>query len=315
MGMLAPVVLFVYNRPEHTRKTVEALSKNALAAESELFVFSDAPKDENASDKVAAVRDYIKTISGFKKITVTEQATNKGLAASIIDGVTETVNRYGKIIVLEDDIVTGKYFLTYMNEALEKYENEKRVMHIAACHTNVRSGDIERTPREQTASFFSPVMDCWGWATWADRWRFFMRDPAGLVAAFDSAAIRRFNADGTCPDKWGQVLANAQGHITTWAVFGTRRFSCGTASVSRRSVHLYATSVLTDRAFTAAKKIELFGNFSFRTTSIADGKMRSVLRDLFGNQPGCRTSPILHAALFRRLTLTTALPSFRRGWK
>ena len=107
---LAPIVLFTYNRLWHTQQTVEALQKNELANESELFIYSDAPKNENAIEKVTQVREYIKSIDGFKKITIIEREKNWGLANSIIDGVTKIVNEYGKIIVLEDDLVTSPFF-------------------------------------------------------------------------------------------------------------------------------------------------------------------------------------------------------------
>jgi GT2 family glycosyltransferase len=118
MKKQAPIALFVYNRPWHTRQTVEALKKNELASESELFIYSDAPKNGKAKEKVKEVREYIKTIDGFKKVTIIERENNWGLADSIIDGVTKIVNEYGKIIVLEDDLVTSPYFLKFMNEAL-----------------------------------------------------------------------------------------------------------------------------------------------------------------------------------------------------
>ncbi|MDR3057781.1 MAG: glycosyltransferase [Prevotella sp.] len=123
MQKLAPIVLFVYNRPMHTMQTLEALSENLLADDSELIIFSDAPKNISVADDVEKVRSYIKTVHGFKSVTIIERDTNWGLAASIIDGVTEIVDRYGKVIVLEDDIVTSPYFLKFMNGALDFYES------------------------------------------------------------------------------------------------------------------------------------------------------------------------------------------------
>ena len=120
----APIVLFVYNRPWHTRQTVESLQKNKMANESELFIYSDAAKNDEAKEKVNEVREYIKSIDGFNKVTIIEREKNWGLANSIIDGVTKIVNEYGKIIVLEDDLVTSPYFLRFMNEALEVYRDE-----------------------------------------------------------------------------------------------------------------------------------------------------------------------------------------------
>ena len=127
---LAPIVLFVYNRPWHTAQTVEALQKNTLADKSELFIYSDAAKNSEVALYVKKVREYIRNISGFRKVTIMEREKNWGLANSIIDGVTTIVNKYGKIIVLEDDLVTSPYFLRFMNEALEMYENEESVASI-----------------------------------------------------------------------------------------------------------------------------------------------------------------------------------------
>ena len=119
---LAPIVLFVYNRLNHTRQTLEALQKNDLASKSELIIYSDSAKNKNDLDKVAKVREYIKNIDGFKKIIIRKAKKNIGLANSIINGVTKVVNEYGKIIVLEDDLMTSRFFLRFMNEALVAYK-------------------------------------------------------------------------------------------------------------------------------------------------------------------------------------------------
>ena len=128
INKLAPIALFVYNRPDHARRTIEALRANILANESDLIVFSDAPKPETQVEKVVEVRQYIRQIVGFRSVTIVERESNFGLARSIVDGVTTTLKKYGRIIVLEDDMVTSPYFLTYMNEALEKYAEDDRVV-------------------------------------------------------------------------------------------------------------------------------------------------------------------------------------------
>ena len=127
----SPIILFVYNRPWHTRKTIEALQKNLLADQSDLVIYSDAPKRNSDEQKVTEVRNLIKTVKGFKNLIINERKENYGLARSIITGVTETIDKYGRVIVLEDDIITSKYFLKYMNEALEIHKSEDRVMHIS----------------------------------------------------------------------------------------------------------------------------------------------------------------------------------------
>jgi len=208
---LAPIVLFTYNRLAHTRQTVEALQENVYARESRLIIYSDAPKNETAKEEVTAVRSYLKGVGGFKEITLIEREINWGLARNIIDGVTKIVKRYGKIIVLEDDIVTSKYFLKYMNDALEIYKNEKRVMEVSGYVHSLRENIVEET-------YFLKIGFCWGWGTWVDRWAEFKRDPEWAVNAFNKEEIYHFNLEGT-RDIWEQVLANKTGKLYTWAVF------------------------------------------------------------------------------------------------
>ena len=130
---LAPILLFVYNRPLHVRRSIESLLANELAKESELYIFSDAAKDETAQPNVNEVRQFIHSIKGFKEIHYVERTENWGLARNIIDGVTTLVNQYGRVIVLEDDLIVAPYFLQFMNDALETYKDEDNVCHIQAC--------------------------------------------------------------------------------------------------------------------------------------------------------------------------------------
>lgn len=208
---LAPIVLFVHNRLEHTKQTVEALQKNELANESELFIYSDAPKNQDTKQKVNEVREYIKTINGFKNITIIEREKNWGLANSIIDGVTKIVNEYDKIIVLEDDLVTNPYFLKFMNEALEFYKDEKKVWHISGWNYPIKTDGLDDV-------FFWRLMNCWGWATWADRWEHFEKNVDKTINEFSKEDIKRFNLDGSIP-YWSQVISNKKNIINSWAVF------------------------------------------------------------------------------------------------
>jgi hypothetical protein len=211
MDKLAPIVLFVYNRPDHTRQTVESLSANIYASESDLIIYSDAPKNQQAEEGVQAVRSYIKTLQGFKSITIIERDKNWGLANSIIDGVTSIVNKYGKVIVLEDDIVTSPYFLKFMNTALNYYENEKKVWHISGWNCLNSKTYLDDV-------FFWRTMNCWGWATWKDRWQYYEKNVEKLIESFTKKDIFKFNIYGS-EDMWGQVLANKAGIINTWAIF------------------------------------------------------------------------------------------------
>lgn len=170
---LAPIVIFTYNRPLHTRQTVEALLKNEHASESDLIIFSDAPKNEIARKGVEETRSYVKSITGFKSLRVVERAKNYGLANNIIDGVTSVVNEFGRIIVLEDDLLTSPYFLKFMNEALEKYEKVDEVVSVHGYLYPVK----EKVP----TNFFLRHTDSLGWGTWKNSWEVFNPDGVYLL--------------------------------------------------------------------------------------------------------------------------------------
>ena len=209
---LAPIVLFVYNRLAHTKETVEALQKNMLASQSMLFIYSDAGKDEYDLPKVNEVRDYIKTIDGFKKVTILEREKNWGLAKSIIDGVTEVINKHGKIIVIEDDLVTSPYFLKFMNEALSFYKDQNKVWHISGWNYPIDVSRLEDV-------FLWRFMTCWGWATWSDRWKHYEKNVDKTIKDFSKKDINYLNLDNYEKNAWSQVIANKKKIINTWAIF------------------------------------------------------------------------------------------------
>lgn len=126
MHFSAPIVLFTFKRLDTLFQTVEALQNNRLSINSDLIIFSDAGRNEEEKIAVAAVREYINTISGFRSVTINVAANNKGLAKSIIDGVSSILEQYETVIVLEDDLVISPNFLEYMNQALTFYRDEKR---------------------------------------------------------------------------------------------------------------------------------------------------------------------------------------------
>ncbi|MDP3444562.1 MAG: glycosyltransferase [Ignavibacteria bacterium] len=172
MKALAPICLFVYNRPWHTAQTIESLKKNILASDSDLYIFSDGSKKDNTSNSISEVRSYIETITGFKSVNIILREKNLGLAQNIIAGVSEVINIHGKIIVLEDDIITHPKFLKYMNDSLDLYKNDENV---ASIHGYVYP--IEGLPE----TFFIKGADCWGWATWARAWSVFEPNGAKLL--------------------------------------------------------------------------------------------------------------------------------------
>jgi hypothetical protein len=208
---LAPIALFVYNRLDHTKQTITALQKNELAGKSELFIYSDASNNKNTTSEVKGVREYLRTIDGFKNITIVERKNNWGLAKSIINGVTSIVNEYGKIIVLEDDIVTSPYFLKFMNEALDFYKDEGKVWHISGWNYPLNIKTKENL-------FFWNTMNCWGWATWQDRWKHFNKDPEKLINNWSPEQIHSFDLKNSGVF-WKQVEDNYFKKIDTWAIF------------------------------------------------------------------------------------------------
>lgn len=208
---LAPIVLFVYNRPWHTKQTIEALQKNELATESELIIFSDGPKNVEQKDNVRNVREFLSTIGGFKKVDIIESRINRGLADSIITGVTEICNNHNKVIVLEDDNVSSPSFLSYMNNALNFYENDSRVMHITSF----------MCPHNKTLpeTFFYKVPHCsGGWATWQRAWVHFNSDTKFLFDYFDKRNLwKQFNKFGGNYLEY-QIRANLSGELKTWFI-------------------------------------------------------------------------------------------------
>lgn len=207
---LAPIALFVYNRPEHARKTIEALAKNDYAIDSVLHVFSDAPRSTADIPAVDTVRGHLAGISGFKQIEIHEQSVNLGLARSIINGVSILCGKYGRVIVLEDDLETSPYFLKFMNEALDFYEYTPEVMHISGFRYPTK-------PFERDDTFFLHVPLCWGWATWGRAWDTYRKDLA-LMSQFDRKAICRFNFGNSYPF-WLQLELNRSQKIDTWFIF------------------------------------------------------------------------------------------------
>lgn len=229
---LAPIVIFVYNRPWHVQQTIEALQKNDLADKSELFIYSDAPKNEQAMENVAKVRKYIRTIKGFKKITIIERDKNRGLANTIIDGITRTVNDYGRVIVMEDDLVTSPYFLRYMNEGLELYHDNYDIMSISGFNLPPA---YMKFPKNFTGDVYLNYRNCSsGWATWADRWSLVDWDIEDFHQFMgDPEKQKLFNRGGD--DLTDMLKSWREGKIDAWDIqFSYAHFKHGMYSIYPR---------------------------------------------------------------------------------
>ncbi len=206
----APILLFAYNRPTHLRNTLDALKRNPGASDSQLFVYSDAARTADDQEAVDEVRRMLRNVDGFKTVEVVERKENWGLARSVIDGVGTIVERFGRVIVLEDDLVVAPGFLTFMNNALETYKDEPRVGHIQACDFT-KDASLPDT-------FLIKWTGSWGWATWQRAWTHFNPDGKALLKELEDRKLTyRFDFNG----RYGytrMLRRQIEGKNNSWAI-------------------------------------------------------------------------------------------------
>ena len=212
--MLAPIILFAFKRPRETKALLDSLTMNAEAKDSLLYIYCDGAKvDElqESIENIAAVRQIAHAEKRFQQVIVVEQSSNKGLAKSIIDGVSEIINKHDKVIVLEDDLILSPYFLYFMNDSLTRYAADPKVGSIGACN-------FFACGKSYPKQFFITMPDCWGWATWKDRWAQFEPDPASLHGMLKQKnLVDKFNAYGSY-DMESLLLDQVNGNGNSWAV-------------------------------------------------------------------------------------------------
>lgn len=211
----APIALFTYNRADKTKTVIESLLQNAEAKDSDLFIFSDGPKNAKAVEGVEANREYLKSLTSdaishnlFKSITIIEREKNWGLANSLIAGITELCEKYGRVIVVEDDLILSPYFLKFMNDGLNKYEKEDRVSAI--------SGFLNPIDCEAPETFFLRYFACWGWATWKRAWDLINTDARDLLRQMRWKK-KEFNIGGYGPF-YGLLYCQKVGLVDSWAI-------------------------------------------------------------------------------------------------
>jgi hypothetical protein len=210
MESLAPVVLFVFKRVDTLRRTVDSLKQNQLAPSTDLIIYSDAARPGKDETGVSEVRSFLKTISGFKTIRIVEANSNKGLASSIIEGVSATVKEYGKAIVLEDDLLTSVNFLDYMNAALSFYQSKDKVLAISGFSMPIKCAD-------NSDVYFTLRSSSWGWATWQDKWEAVDWNVQDYTAFKNNQEMRsKFNQMGS--DMAGMLDNQMENKIDSWAI-------------------------------------------------------------------------------------------------
>ncbi len=209
MKELAPVILFTYNRPWHTQQVLNSLQKNLLSDQTDLFVFSDGAKNDEDEKLVRETRKMLLKIKGFKKITIIERPVNYGLAANIINGVSSIIEQYGKVIVLEDDLITAPSFLSFMNNALTLYEDVEEVAHIHSfCYSGLNLPD----------TFLIKWVGSTGWATWSDSWDLFSPNGSKLLEEIKEKKLSKtFDFNGKYP--YTRMLKRqVEGKNNSWAI-------------------------------------------------------------------------------------------------
>ncbi len=219
MKSLAPIVFFGYNRPNHTRLALESLSKNELAAESTLYIYVDGPK-QNASEEtknaIEEVKKIVQEVNWCKEVILKISPHNKGMFHSNIDGITEIVQKYGKVILMEDDNIVSSGFLQYMNDALDFYENEPQVMHVSAFTGPQQQAEVDKLT--QSTYFFYHTYT-WGWGTWKRAWDKFTTDALAVKKLIKAKGnIQKLNMNGTFEFYWGlDAVAKKQfSYNTIW---------------------------------------------------------------------------------------------------
>jgi Glycosyl transferase family 2 len=208
----APIVLFTYDRPDHTRRTLEALAANDGAGDSDLVVYSDGPRTADRAEPVRAVRAQLRSVAGFKSVTVVERDANMGLANSVIAGVSEALTRSSSVIVMEDDLLTARNFLAFMNAALSTYEPRRDIFSVTGYNYPIR---IPPTYRED--AYLSYRGSSWGWGTWRDRWSrvdWAVSDYDAFVA--DAKAQELFRRGGN--DLPGMLELQMSGQLDSWSI-------------------------------------------------------------------------------------------------
>jgi hypothetical protein len=207
-----PVTVFAYKRAEHAARLLESLSRNVGVESCDIHIFCDGPKTDREAEEVRACRDAVAPWACLLNARVYESGPNLGLAGSIVAGVTKLCQEYGRVVVLEDDLVTSPHFLSFMIRALDAYETCERVCQVTGY-------SFPAGYKSAPDAFFLPVTSTWGWATWARAWQLWRNDAIGYETFLANRSERReFNVDGSYP--YDEMLKRqvATG-IDSWGIF------------------------------------------------------------------------------------------------
>lgn len=289
--MPSPVIIFCYNRLDNLKRTVENLQYNPESGATELYIFSDGPSKDADNHRVAAIREYLPSITGFRELHIINSERNKGLAKSIIEGVTEVLKIHETVIVLEDDLLTSTNFLSYMNKSLDFYKDNKKVLSISGYSFPIRFPQVYVYD-----NYFTKRSSSWGWGTWRSRWNavdWEVKDYQDFAS--NPAARKRFNLMGS--DMAGMLDRQMKGKISSWAI--------------RWCYHQFKTDTYT--AFPSLSKIQNigFGEAATHTSSIQKSRFATSLdttdRQIFKLNPFVSLNSSLIRQFVRKYSVVTRL--------
>jgi hypothetical protein len=203
------IVLFVYNRPYHTKEVLEGLKKNNI---SKLYIFSDGSKNDKDKAEVKEVRNLIRNVE-WCETEIHINSTNKGLANSIVDGVNYMLSKYDRVIVLEDDCVPSPDFVSFMGECFNRYENTEKIMSISGYSLPIK------IPKNYKHDIYFAYRSCSsGWGTWKRAWKYFNRDEDFMRKIEESMSFRK-RVLRAGEDLISMLERQRKGIIDSWAVF------------------------------------------------------------------------------------------------
>jgi len=213
MKSSTPIAVFVYNRPDHTRQLIESLLNCARLDECAVHIFCDGAKKPEYEQSVQSARVVAREFASRLNATILERDENLGLARSIVTGVTELCEKYGSVIVLEDDFILHPFFLDFMLQSLDRYADDELVAQVAGFTFPITDASL------QNDAFFLPATSSWGWATWQRAWKLFSWETESALQILDAdpQLMRRFDMDGSFPCSDMLRLA-ANGKVDSWAI-------------------------------------------------------------------------------------------------
>ncbi|MDY0203975.1 MAG: hypothetical protein RBR49_07610 [Desulfovibrio desulfuricans] len=262
---LAPIAVFAFNRPDHLGRTLEALAANNLAAESDVTIFCDGPRHKDERELTDAVRSVAKSAQGFASICVVERPRNLGCANSVIDGLKQMFARSEGVIIIEDDILTSAYTLSYLNSALSHFKEQKNIFSISAWAPP--KSLFQQSNDDTTNIYFVPRFHCWGWASWRDRFEQIDWDVTDYAKFNASPYLRRLYAQQGL-DLPAMLDMQMSGKLNTWDIRADfSRFMRGMVSVNPR--HSYTTNIGMGS-----------GTHTTQTTSVYDNDLSLAIQHL-----------------------------------